>query len=90
MTILEEAHKLTMEDRRQEYGDAAKNFDDVAKIWSVLLDVKVTALQVTECMIALKLCRAKTGYKRDTIVDIAGYARCAEMIHDAEINWIQG
>lgn len=84
MNILKEADNLTAGDRRKDYGDPGKNFNDVSKIWTVILGHTVTPQQVIDCMIALKLCRAKQGYKRDTYVDIAGYARCAEMLWEAE------
>ena len=78
--ILEEADKLTSQDRREEYGHPKDNFDDIATMWTAILHTTVTRLEVINCMIALKLCRARQGYKRDTYVDIAGYARCAEMV----------
>lgn len=85
-SILKEAEKLVGGARRQEYGHPIDNFADIAKMWSVILSddgpVTVTSQQVIDCMIALKLCRAKQGYKRDTYIDIAGYARCAELINE--------
>lgn len=80
--ILQEADKLTAGDRRQEYGHPKDNFADIAKMWSVVLGVEVKPLQVVEMMVCLKLCREKGGYKRDSWIDIAGYARCAELIQE--------
>lgn len=85
MNILEEAESLVGGDRRKEYGPPHKNFRDVADIWSVILDKTITPQEVVLCMIALKLCRGLTGYKRDTYVDIAGYSRCAELLQEPEI-----
>jgi hypothetical protein len=80
--ILQEADKLTASDRRKEYGHPKENFRHIADMWQTILQVRITSEQVIDCMIALKLCRAKQGYKRDTYVDIAGYARCAELIQE--------
>ena len=84
--ILQEADRLTATDRRNEYGHPKDNFEDVARMWKAILGCDVNPLQVISCMIALKVCRAKQGYKRDTYVDIAGYARCAELIREDEYN----
>jgi hypothetical protein len=82
-TILEEAARLVNGPRRAEYGHPKENFEDVAKIWRVILrDERITAENVVQCMIALKLCRAKQGYHRDSYVDISGYSRCAEMLNE--------
>jgi hypothetical protein len=86
--LLVEADALTAGARRKEYGHPVDNFNDIARMWSVILsneaEVNVTPLQVVLCMTALKICRGKQGYKRDTFIDIAGYARCAEMIQEVE------
>lgn len=86
-TILEEAARLVNGPRRQEYGHPKDNFADIAKMWTVVLsgtDVSkgITSDQVILMMICLKVCRGKTGYKRDTAVDLAGYAQCWELINE--------
>jgi Domain of unknown function (DUF6378) len=83
-SILLEAERLVSGDRRQDYGHPADNFRDVAAMWSVILDKEIKPSQVINCMIALKLCRAKqSGWKRDTYVDIAGYAKCRQLVEEA-------
>lgn len=75
-SILEEAERLTGEERRKEYGDPREHFEVVAKLWSDYLGVTFTAADVTACMMLLKVTRVVTGsVKRDTWVDICGYAR---------------
>lgn len=87
-TILEEAARLVNGPRRAEYGHPRNNFEDVAAMWSIIIGVdgdlnrRLTADQVILMMVALKLCRGKTGYKRDTAVDIAGYAQCWELVNE--------
>ena len=84
MNILEEANKLTAEDRHNDYGHPHLDFTRTAALWSVLLNTKVTARQVGLCMIALKLSRQFNKPKKDNLIDIAGYARTIEMIDEFE------
>lgn len=80
--ILEEANRITSVDRRKEYGDVKQSFATIARLWSTVLGFPVTPMQVSLCMIQLKIARQMNGHKRDSLVDIAGYARTAEMIAD--------
>ena len=81
-SILEEADRLTGGDRNNDYGHPAHDFNRTAKIWSALLNVDVTAQQVALCMVGVKMSRLTHRYKRDSVVDIAGYARTMEMVED--------
>ena len=40
--ILDTAGDLINGDRAKDYGDAHKNFQDIAKLWSVILGTEVT------------------------------------------------
>lgn len=76
--ILERAITLIMGDREEDYGEAHKNFSDIAALWSVVLDVDVQPWQVAACMSQLKLARAiKTSTHTDSWVDMAGYVGLA-------------
>jgi Domain of unknown function (DUF6378) len=79
-TINQEADKIIHGQRREDYGSALESFEKIAKLWSVILDTEITAHQVCLCMVQLKVARATKTYTRDSYVDIAGYAGCAEMI----------
>jgi hypothetical protein len=86
-TILEEAARLVNGPRRAEYGHPKDNFEDVAKMWQILLRDKLVGPGITPddvilMMLCLKICRGKTGYKRDTATDIAGYAQCWELVNE--------
>jgi hypothetical protein len=82
--ILLEAHKLINGARRQHYGDQYTNFGDIAALWSAYLDQPISRTDVANLMILLKLARTKRlGYHQDSYVDIAGYAGCAEKVHQA-------
>lgn len=83
-SVLQEAARLVEGgDRRQQYGGPFESFTDIAAGWSMVLGMDVTPEQVSLCMIVMKVARAKNGFHRDSIVDIAGYARCAEFIQEA-------
>lgn len=61
--------------RRQDYGDALDSFEAIAKLWSVVLGVDVTAEQVALCQAMLKMGRLlNTPNHEDSWVDIIGYA----------------
>lgn len=71
--VLTQADKLVNGARADEYGDAKQNFEDIAKLWSVLLEKEVTAQQVALCMIAVKSARLMKSDSPDSWVDICGY-----------------
>ena len=76
--ILERAIALITGDREEDYGEAHKNFADIAALWSVVLGVDVQPWQVAACMSQLKLARAiKTSTHADSWVDMAGYVGLA-------------
>ena len=76
--ILERAIALITGDREEDYGEAHKNFSDIAALWSVVLGVDVQSWQVAACMSQLKLARAiKTPTHVDSWVDMAGYVGLA-------------
>ena len=77
MKLLMEAQMLVEGTRKKEYGDPSDNFSLIAKRWEMILGVEISTWQVAAMMIDLKiarLCGPGAGYKRDTAVDIAGYA----------------
>ena len=73
--ILEEARRITSHDRNNIYGPPERNLGNIAKMWSVILGVEVSAQQVSLCMIATKIARQVNAPHRDNWVDIVGYAR---------------
>ena len=81
-TIFQEAERIIVGDRQEDYGPLRKSFERIAEMWSVILERMVTVEQVGLCMIAFKLCRQCHRAKRDNLVDVAGYARILEMLAD--------
>lgn len=78
--ILEEALRITKGDRQAQYGPPDQDFRRTAAMWSALKGVEFTAKDVALFMILLKCSRETHQNKRDNLVDIAGYARCASLI----------
>ena len=61
--------------RRREYGEPVDIFDAVAKRWTLIFGIDITAAQVVLCLIDLKLARLAGDPKHlDSQVDVAGYA----------------
>jgi hypothetical protein len=72
--ILNTAGHLIDNDRAAEYGPARKNFEDIAKGWSVIFGVEIKAEQVGPAMAWLKIARlAKNETHIDSYIDAAAY-----------------
>lgn len=79
--ILKEADAITSGSRQESYGKPEKCFQKIAELWNSYLGTKnITAHNVAMMMILLKVARESMNPKRDNLVDIAGYARCIEMM----------
>ena len=64
-----------LEERRDDYGEAADQFKAIAARWSITLGIPVTPAQVALCMIDLKLARLTYDPRHiDSVVDVIGYA----------------
>jgi hypothetical protein len=76
--ILEEAARLTAEDRNKNYGDPYTNHKRIADIWSVILEYEVTPSQVALCMVGVKIARLiQTPTHQDSFIDGAAYMAIA-------------
>lgn len=78
--LLEEAATLVSGDRQNAYGHPRDNFERIAKIWSVVLGIEVTPREVALCMIGLKVARDVNEPRRENLLDIVGYADCADQL----------
>lgn len=85
MTILEEAQQLVGGDRQQDYGNASESFTRIARLWSAYKGVEISPKDVGMMMILMKVSRSVGSNKRDTLVDIAGYAQCIHTISEGPI-----
>jgi hypothetical protein len=82
-SILDEAQRIVGGDRAKAYGHPRQDFERTAKIWEAITGRSFTAMEVSLCMIGVKISRQVNSEKRDNLVDIAGYARTAEMVMEA-------
>lgn len=74
------AARLVNEDRAQLYGHPLDNLTRAAQIWSVILDVDVTAEQVALCMVGMKIARQVHREQMDNVADAVGYLLTYGMI----------
>lgn len=78
-SILAEAARIVDGPRRTDYGTPAENHGRTAALWAAYLGVPITARDVCILNVLQKASRDRHGPKRDNLVDIAGYARNAEL-----------
>lgn len=74
--ILKKADEIINGERQEEYGDRKENFQMIADLWGSYLSEDISAEDVANMMILLKVARIKNGKKMkyDSFVDICGYA----------------
>lgn len=84
-TALEEATRYVYGNRNNDYGHPAEDYARTAKMWSAILGIDITPQQAILCMIAVKLSRLTNDHtKRDSAVDVAGYAECLVRVNRRE------
>ena len=82
-SVTDEAKAIVAGERASDYGDVNKSFARIADFWSAYTNANITPWDVAQMMILLKVSRAKTSTKADTLVAIAGYAECASQLKHA-------
>ena len=76
--ILSEATRLVGTDRQKDYGDKVENHDNIARLWSAYLGIKIEAHDVALMMVLLKMARTKLGkVSKDTYIDMSAYSAIA-------------
>lgn len=81
--IEQEARAIIYGDREKTYGHPAKNLEQIAELWSAYTNTTITADQVCDMMILLKLARLKNNpTHRDSLVDMIGYTLLKERIYE--------
>jgi hypothetical protein len=78
-TVLNDAVKLVMGDRKDAYGSPEDNLSRIAGLWSAYLGAAVTAEDVCNMMALVKISRGKATYKKDNAVDGVAYLLLADM-----------
>lgn len=67
-------------ERAKQYGDPRKNFEDIARAWSLELNYEVTPKNVVAMMKALKRVRHRYREDHDSVIDDIGYTVCGLVI----------
>lgn len=89
-TICQRAAALVGGDRLQQHGEADRNFENIAKLWSAYLGMPIAAEQVAWLNVLQKCARTKTGkFNLDDYVDAAGYAGIAGAVHPSSPSVLQ-
>ena len=80
--ILNDAKKLIGGNRQKDYGDKLTNHQNIAALWSVFLQVNITAHDAAVCMALVKVARLMHQHKKDNYIDLAAYASIAGEIEE--------
>ena len=76
--FLNQASVLVQGQREKDYGDKVDNHNNIAKLWSAYLDIKIEAHDVAIMMALLKIARTKLGaVSKDTYIDMSAYSAIA-------------
>tara|TARA_R100000655_G_C2920814_1_gene182263 strand:- start:426 stop:695 length:270 start_codon:yes stop_codon:yes gene_type:complete len=76
--FLNQASVLVQGQREKDYGDKVDNHNNIAKLWSAYLDIKIEAHDVAIMMALLKVARTKLGaVSKDTYIDMSAYSAIA-------------
>jgi hypothetical protein len=76
MNILEQANEIIYkrsEEKTRQYGPMQEGMQEAAKIASLLSRKELTAVDMYNCMIALKLSRQAYNHKEDNLLDCVAY-----------------
>ena len=82
--LLMDADSIVNGDRNVQYGDPNQDFRRTATMWGAFLGIELEPWQVAAMMALLKISRiAWSPTKRDSWLDLAGYAACGADCVDA-------
>lgn len=76
MNILEQANEIIYkrsEEKARQYGPMQEGMEEAARIASLLSRKEITAVDMYNCMIALKLSRQAYNHKEDNLLDCVAY-----------------
>lgn len=82
-SVLATADSLIHGARQDNYGGVEESFGKIAEGWAMILNAEVSPVQVSLCMIWLKVMRHVAGGSQDDWIDMAGYAGLGD---ELEIN----
>ena len=95
-SMLQRAHELIHGDRQRDYGDKLQNFSQISMGFQMVLATKlkpgehITPEDVALCMMQVKIARlAKSPFHKDSILDVAGYAGCYDILQEERIAGVE-
>lgn len=95
-SMLQQAEDLIGGQRQQDYGNKLQNFSQIAMLWQGTLAMKlapgqrITPEDVALCMMQVKIARlAKSPDHKDSIVDVAGYAGCYDILQEERAEGVE-
>ena len=84
MSVCEEADKIVTNERQSAYGTPKENFQITADMLTAagfrFRGEPLRPEDVGLLMILVKAARQSFKHKRDSLVDICGYAKCIDMV----------
>lgn len=80
--VLDEAKRVILKDRQDDYGNPEDCFSNIAQFWSAYLGITITPEDVCMLMTLLKIAREKMKHKHDNIVDACGYLGIYESLKE--------
>lgn len=84
-TTLQEAQRLVHGERQVAYGHPHDDYERTGKLWGAILGRPPIPPHIACLMMgAVKISRQVNSPKRDNMVDLAGYAECAQMCVERE------
>tara|TARA_Y100000593_G_C4071222_1_gene219210 strand:+ start:99 stop:386 length:288 start_codon:yes stop_codon:yes gene_type:complete len=63
---------------KNKYGSFEENFEDAAKVASILTNEKITAKIAIAVLVGLKIARLRKGYHEDSYLDLVAYIGAME------------
>lgn len=69
-----------VEQRAEHYGDPRPNMERIAGMWSAYLGTDVTAHDVAQMMVLVKISRSKVSAHDDNYTDQIGYSEIAKAL----------
>lgn len=84
-SILEEAQRLVHGPRQADYSHPYDDYSRTGRIWGAILGVPdIDPRLCCLMMAAVKISRETHKHKRDSVVDLAGYAECAQLVAEKQ------
>jgi len=81
-SILLEADNILNGDRNEQYNDPNESFAVYSEILKSTFGIELTPVEICKVQMAIKLGRLKYKYKRDSAVDLCGYAEILDRLEN--------